>query len=71
MPKIHLKNLATDHLSLCDIWPGNNWVLKALAEQQATDRVCKICGTVAAKIPLNRNRINPHLVVPGDLKRTG
>ena len=25
--KIHLKRAATDRLSLCNIWPGENWVL--------------------------------------------
>ena len=50
MPKLHLKNLLTDHLALCNIWPNTNWVLKELAPQQEAGKVCKICGIVAAKL---------------------
>ena len=44
--KLHLKDLSTDHLALCNIWPDISWVLKELASQQEAGTVCKICGIV-------------------------
>jgi len=49
MGKLHLKSVATDRLALCNIWPGNDWVLKELAQQQAEDTICKICSKIAAR----------------------
>jgi hypothetical protein len=49
MPKLHLKNLPTDRLALCKIWPGDDWVVKELAQEQPEGSVCRICAIVAAQ----------------------
>jgi hypothetical protein len=47
--KIHLKRTTTDRLSLCNIWPGERWVLKKLAHLQDPNTTCKVCGIIAAR----------------------
>ena len=48
--KIHLKRLATDHLTLCEMWCEKDWVLKEAATQQVAGTVCKNCLAVAATL---------------------
>jgi hypothetical protein len=45
--KIHLKRSKTDHLALCQKWPGERWVLEEVARQQAYGTICKTCSAVA------------------------
>jgi hypothetical protein len=47
--KIHIKLRPKERLSLCRIWPAENWVLKELAHEQTIDTLCKICDGVARK----------------------
>jgi hypothetical protein len=51
--KIHLKDAAKDHFTLCGLWSGEkNCVLSAARRQQVPGTVCKVCTAVAGT-PLN------------------
>ena len=47
--KIHLKNAATDQLSLCGMRPGTKWVLQVTSPQPAAETVCLMCTKTASK----------------------
>ena len=47
--KIHLKDAATDQLSLCGTSPGTKWVLREASPQQAAEAVCLMCAKTANK----------------------
>jgi hypothetical protein len=49
--KIHLKRSETDHLALCQKWPGDRWILEELAHQQPPGAICKTCKVVAEQSP--------------------
>ena len=49
--KIHLKRGAKDHLTLCQTWQSDNWVLQEAAETLNANTICKICKIAAEQYP--------------------